>query len=473
MPKPNNARAVVFFFIFLAASAISPAVLSQDILERYIRAGLDSNLALRQKSYDWERARLDLRRAQALFYPQAGFNAQYTLAQGGRTQDIPVGDLLNSVYSTLNELTASNKFPQVANQSVKFLPNDFQDTKMEISMPLIDPDLRYNRQVKQELVNTQQAGFDIYRRELVRQIRQAYYQYLQVRKAVEIYDNALMTVRENLRVSEDFVKNGMATREIVLRARTQVSQTEASREEASNNLQNAGAYFNFLLNRPLETPLLIDSFLLNEPAQPEATAGPSSGSTAGIQYLSVDLTAPPSGREELAQLKSTQRIMETNLKSSRAYLVPRLNTFYDVGFQGFGYHFSSDQFYQLAGLQLQWNLFKGGDNKYKIRQAHIDIEALRDQYLDLGRQLTLQVQTALNNYRSACRTVPSLSEEVVSARETYRLAEKRFKEGQALQIELIDARTRMTDAELRYSLGRLAVLDREAELERATASYKF
>jgi outer membrane protein TolC len=142
-------------------------------------------------------------------------------------------------------------------------------------------------------------------------------------------------------------------------------------------------------------------------------------------------------------------------------------------FQGFGFHFDNSQFYQFAGLQLQWTLFKANDNKYKIRQARIDIAAVDDQYRLLTQQLTLQVQTTVNDYSSALEALRSLSDEVSSARETYRLAEKRFNEGQALQIELIDARTQMTNAELRYSLGRLSVLDRAADLERVTASYKF
>jgi outer membrane protein TolC len=222
---------------------------------------------------------------------------------------------------------------------------------------------------------------------------------------------------------------------------------EASLVEAINNLGNAAAYFNFLLNRPLETPLIIDSSLVAGPTYADATLPPSN--PPAIAEL-------PAAREELAQLKSTQRVMETNLRWKRAYILPHLNAFYDIGFQGFGFHFNGNQFYQMGGVQLQWSLFRGGDNKYKIRQAAIDIEAVHDQYLDLGRQLTLQVQTSLNNYRSA-----------------HRFTEKRFNEGQALQIELIDARTRMTEAELRYSLGRLAILNRAADLERVTASYRF
>ena len=438
-----------------------PATPPTGALEQYIRMGLDSNLALHQRNFDLQRARLDLQRAQALFYPQVGFSSQYTVANGGRSQSIPVGDLLNNVYSTLNQLTGSNKFPQVANQSIQFLPNDYHDTKMEISLPIINTDLRHNRQVNGELISTRQKDLDIYRRELVLRIRQAYYQYLQAGKAVEIYSNALGLAKENHRVSGKFVENRMATKEIVLRAQAQVSQVESSLIEAKNNLHNAMAYFNFLLNRPLDTPLLTDDSL-------------EAGSLVTEPLLSLH-PAPglPAGREEFARLGSTRKILQSNLQWSRSYMIPKLNAFYDVGFQGFGFHFNNNQFYQLAGLQLQWSLFRGGDNKYKVRQSEIDMAAIEDQYCELSQQLTLQAQTAGNDYYSAVEALQSLSDEVNSARETYRLTERRFNEGQALQIELIDARTQMTGSELRYSLGRLTVLNKAADLERITASYKF
>ena len=442
-------------FLFLLALPLWGSGQS-TILEGYIRRGLDSNLALHQRNFDCQRAQYDLKRARSLFYPQLGFSSQYTLADGGRTQSIPVGDLLNGVYSTLNQLTGSNKFPQVANQSIQFLPNDYHDTKMEVTLPLVNTDLQHGKEVSNEMINSRQADREIYRRDLVQQIRQAYYRYLQAGRAVEIYINALDLAKENRRVSEKFVENRMATKEIVLRAQAQVSQVESSLVEARNNLRNAGAYFNFLLNRPLDTSILTDGSLSEDPL-------PDLHPTPGL----------PSGREELAKLGSMKKILSSNLKWDRAYLIPKLNAFYDVGYQGFGFHFNNTQFYQLAGIQLQWQLFKANDNKYKIRQSEIDMAAIDDQYKDLTQQLTLQVQTGANDYSSAVEAMTSLSDEVNSARETYRLTEKRFNEGQALQIELIDARTQLTGAELRYSLGRLTVLDRAADLERVTASYKF
>jgi outer membrane protein len=427
---------------------------SSGVLDGYLSLALDSNLALHQRNFDLQKAQLDLRRAKSLFFPQATASSEYTLADGGRTIGIPVGDLLNSVYSTLNQLTASNKFPQVANQTVQFLPNNFQDTKMEVSLPILNTDLQHNREISVERINGSRADRDIYSRDLVRSVRQAYYQYLQADKATAIYKNSLQLAEENRRVSEKFVANQMATREIVLRARAQVSEVESSLIEARNNVRNAAAWFNFLLNRPVDYPITIDAALMDISSVP-----PPAGALS------------PDRREEFTRLTSYQRILESDLKWDRAYLIPKLNAFYDIGFQGYGIHFNSSQFYQLGGIQLVWPLFKANDNKYKIREAVIDIQSVHEQYRQLSDQLDLEQFTAVNNYNSALEALQALADEVGSARETYRFAERRFNEGQALQIELIDSRNQMTNAELRYSLGRLALLNRAADLERVSAAF--
>lgn len=447
---------VIPVILALGFGGITKGAVGQTVLDNYIKRGLDSNLALRQKDFNLQQARLDLKRAQSLFYPRADFASQYTLASGGRSIDIPVGDLLNEVYSTLNELTASGKFPQLANQSVQFLPNDFHDTRIELTVPVLNKQIRYNRDIQEESIRTRQLEMNAYKRELVKSIKIAYYQFLQADKAVNIYTNALQLANENLRVAEKLVQNEMATREVTLRAKSQVSQVQASLIEARNNRQNAAAYFNFLLNEPLTHTVVTDSTLLEQVSLPESIA-----------------TETPSRREELAQLKSYQTILNTSLKLNRSYLVPVINAFYQAGFQGYGFRFNNDQFYQLGGLQLQWPLFRANDNKYKVRQSELELEAVGARYREVEQQLNLQVQTAQNNYRSALQLLQSRRDEVQSSAETYRLAERRYREGRALQLELIDARTQLTNAQIQYSLAQLAALTRAAELEYATASYKF
>jgi len=429
---------------------------AQTTLDHYVKKGLEDNLALHQKSFDLQKAELDLKRAKTLFYPQASVNSQYTLASGGRTQDIPIGDLLNNVYSTLNQITGQSKFPQVENQKIAFLPNDFHDTRLEVLLPIVNADIYYNKAIKKELIQTQRADIDIYKRELVKNIKEAYYQYLQAGKAVEIYNNALALASENLRVSDKLMQNAMATKETVMRAKAQVSQVKASLIAATNQQLNAAAYFNCLLNQSLDAPVIADTTLFEQM---------NTNITTGLDV--------PVRREEFAKLQSAQKVVGTSIKMNRSYLVPKLNAFYNIGFQGYGFRFNGDQFYQLGGLQFKWDLFKANDNKYKIRQSQLDLEALGTQYKDVEQQLTLQVRMSVNNYRSAIQTVQARTDEVQSAQETYRFAERRFREGQALQIELIDARTQLTNAQLNYSLAQLAVLTRAAELERVTASYNF
>ncbi len=448
-----QAKTKILLFFSLIFGVASQA---QSVLDAYIKMGIDSNLALHQFSFDIKTAKLELDRARALYYPQVNLNAQYTVATGGRTQELPIGDLLNGVYKTLNQLTATNSFPQIQNQTINFLPNDFNDTKAEVLYPVFNSDIRYNKQIKEEQIRERQVDSDIYKRELVKNIKQAYYNVLQSSRAADIYKNALELVNENLRLSEKFVANNVATKEVVFKSKAQVSQVNALLTEAEQYKKNTTAYFNFLLNKPFESAVTLDYTALDA-IQPPTLA-------------SIETTA---AREELAKIRSGAQQLMISQKLNEGGQLPKLNAFYNAGFQGFGYKFNSEQFYQLAGLQLQWNLFKGHDNKIKIKETKVAIESLLNKEQEVKNQLNLQATIAFNSTRSAWEALQSYRDEMQSAAEAYRMVEKRWREGQALQIELIDARSQMTQSGIRYTLAQLTVLNKQAELERANASYQF
>lgn len=452
MSKKN----LLLLFAFLMLYALWQRAFGQEVLNQYIKTGLDSNLALKQTAFNIKKAQLDLERAKTLFYPQVDLNAQYTVSNGGRSIDIPIGDLLNPVYATLNQLTSSTKFPQVQNQSQQFLPNDFNDTKIEVSVPVYNPSIKLNKDLKEELINNYKADADIYKRELVMNIKQAYYQYLQAGSAISVYTNALATVNENLRFSEKLVKNNAATKDVVLKAKAQSSQVQTLLIDAQQQQKNAAAYFNFLINRSLDAQVETDSSLLKQ--------------STNQFSLVIDNT---DHREELAKIKSTEKVLQKNLQLNTVYKFPVLNAFYNVGFQGYGYKFNDKHFYQLAGLQLNWNIFKGNDNKLKTKQTQLDIDAINTQYDDVQNQLRLQATIVYNNYISSLQSLHSVTDEVESAREAFRVIDKKYKEGLALQLEWIDARTQMTNAEIQYSFKQLHVLNKAAELERVTAAYQF
>jgi outer membrane protein len=425
------------------------------VLNTYIKEGLANNATLKTQQFDVEKAVKALEQAQTLFKPQINFQMQYTLAAGGRTQPLPIGDLLNNVYSTLNDLTQTNNFPQVENQNIKFLPNHFHDTKIRTTYPILNKEIVYNREIKKELITVEQAKINVYKRELVKNIKMGYIQYLQALQVVDIYKNALGLVNENLRVNQKLVKNDIATRAVVLKAESEVSKIENSIVEAENNVKNAAAYFNFLLNKPLDSAIERDTNILKNQNIPPQLAG------------DIELK-----REEFQQIKGGQRANSLVLKMNEAYKTPKIGAALDLGFQGFGFKIWDNQAYGLLGLQMEVPLYTAGANKLKIEQTQLDLKKLDAQNAEVLKQIELQIQISQTNLETAQRALKVNDAEVASAREYYRLTERRYREGQALQIELTDAQTQLTAAELKQTLAQYAVLLRGVDLERTTASYE-
>ena len=148
---------------------------AQSPLDDYIRMGLENNLALKQKETSYRKSLETLKEAKGLFFPNISLNARFSVAEGGRTIDLPIGDLLNPVYATLNQILHSNQFPQIDNQSFMFFRPKEQETKIRMIQPLFNTDIYYNSKIKKELTETEQVSVDQYRQELVAEIRKAYY----------------------------------------------------------------------------------------------------------------------------------------------------------------------------------------------------------------------------------------------------------------------------------------------------------
>lgn len=429
-------------------------VKAQSLLDSYILQGIESNDMLRQKELQVEKSTWALKEARSLYLPSVSLLGSYTLSQGGRSINLPVGDLLNPVYQTLNQLTQSQQFPQIENANEQLNPNNFYDIKFRTSMPLVNADIWYNRKIKEGMIPLQQAQVDMYKRDLVRDIKTAYFRYQQATEAAGIYREALALVQENIRVNQSLVANGMANPTVVVRARSELSKLEAQISEAENNRRNAAAYVNFLLNRPLDAAILPDSSLDQLPPR-------------------VLDPGTPEQREELAQIRTSQDLQGLSLQLNKAYILPKVNTFVDLGSQGFNFAFDGPSMYYLAGLSLEWNLFSGMRNKYKIQQTQLDLDVTQKQLDYVQDQLSLQIVTLNNSLNSAHAIYQSNETEVAANRRYLSDMQKRYRESQVSYIELLDAQTTLTQSLLQQSISRFTIWIQHAELERANAGYLF
>lgn len=451
--KPKHHPLFLALVFFLTAwQGISA---QSQVLEGYVQQGLENNLTLKQQNLSYDKAVSALAEAKGLFLPSVSAIANYTLAGGGRALEFPVGDLFNPVYATLNELTETQRFPtDLENVNEQFLPNNFQESKFRVVQPLFNSNIYFNYRARQALISVEEAKRDAYAQELKRDIRVAYFTYLKTVEVQQIYEETLPLLEEILRVNERLVANDKATREVIYAAEHEISKLAQQQAQALRQAQMAKANVNFLINQPLETDIEIDSSLQ-------------------VLRMSTDLaeleTAAIQGRQELRQIGLAQAANTEAVEMNRFAWLPQVNAVLDVGFQGFGYNWGQDQDFWLGQVSLQWDLFQGGQRKARTQQARIDQEILGQQRNQVQQQMQLQVQEAYYKLTESNSAVEAASAGVSSAKQAYRLTEKKYKQDQANFLELTDARTRLTQARLSLAIANYDLLIQQAELLWAAA----
>jgi len=434
-------------------SLVAALASAQHKLSEYIGSGLENNLTLREKNISLEKSLIALKEAKSLFLPSMNFIGNYLSAEGGRVITFPAGDLLNSVYSTLNQLTSSQQFPQIKNADVQLLPNNFYDVRFHITYPLLNTDIYYNKIIRQQEVILQQYDVEIYKQELTKEIKQAYYNYCTAINAVSIYKNALELVNQNLKVNQSLLRNGKGLPANVIRAESEVENISSRIIETENTRLNAKYYFNFLLNRSLADTV-------------EAEDNPLPDSLLIVIAEIPNIT----NRSELHKINTGIKLYNTQLKLNRSYYIPKLSSFLDLGSQYSDFIFNSQSRYYFLGMQLDIPIHNGNRNRFKIQQTQFDIKSSELQKTFVSTQLQMAAGVAQNNLKSAYATYQSSEKQLVSAKAYFNLIDKGFKEGINSLIEFVDARNQVTTAELQVNINRYKVLNQIAEYERQTTN---
>ncbi len=444
--KTQILKALLFLMLTIPLRA-------QTILEAYIQEGLKSNLQLKQEQLNYERSLENLSQARALFLPYAGVNASYQLADGGRKITIPVGDLMNPVYATLNQLTGTNKFPQIANESTNFLANNFHDTKVRIIQPLFNPEIYFNYKAQKELISVQQAQKNAYENQLKYEITSAYLQYLQSDEALRILGNTKVILQELLKINQSLVSNAKATKDVLLSTEYELDKLDQQLAESEKNNQITKAYFNFLLNRDINSEIQKDSTLtITHSDQMELPA---------LTNLALKQ------RQELIQVQNGLRASEQVLNLNKGNsLLPKITAVGDVGYQGFNYTFGSDQRYWLVQFGLTWDLFKGGEKRSKVQQARIDYQVMENKMEQLKKQIELQVIQSHYELQSARHAYAASQSGVKSAEKSFQIIQSKYKEGAAILLEYLDAQNKYTTSQLTNSINQYELLRKSAALQK-------
>ncbi len=427
-----------------------------NVLEDYVHEGLESNLVIKQNQMSLESAQQALKEAKGMFLPTVTSQSRYTLAAGGRTIDFPIGDLMNPVYGTLNDMLVSQggtaQFPMVENEQIRFLREQEYEAKISITQPIYYPSIAINKRIEEKKLFMTQTETEQYINELTFQIKEAYYNYNKALQYFDLIQETKKVVNENHRVSQKLLENSMINRDAVLRAKSEISKVELFETEAVKNREMAKSYFNFLLNRNLDEEIITCS---------------QAGDYLIPEFMELSQNAMES-RDELKLLDNQINIMDDIADLNQAAMLPKFLIAVDYGIQGEELNINKDSDFLTGSFVLTWDLFSGNTNKIKKKQALIEKQRLKYYKEEVSNKIQLEVKQNVYEVEQQFKNLNLAQTRKNESVEVYRILEKRYRLGEASLIELLDARNNMTESEAQLIITKFDYLVSISKLEKST-----
>lgn len=424
------------------------------ILDNYVQEGLSNNVSLKKQEIALKQALNSIDLARSNYAPDISFAPTYTLAAGGRNLQFPIGDLLNPVYGTLNQLTQSNSFPQVENVNEQLAPNNFHETVITVKYPLFNPSIKYNWLIQKELLQSEKAKQAVLEHELTYQIKTAYLNYLMSLEGLETINQSLVFLSKFIAFNEKLVKNKVALKDVVLSAQLEESKVKQQLIKAESQSKTAKAYFNFLLNKTADSQIEVDVLFLTMLPKLE-------------EYAFYESSAQQN-RLEFAQFQSGINVSETAIEmAEKNAKLPEVFLGGSAGFQGFGYTFNKQAF-AVGQVGLKWDLFHGKEKHYKIQEATIQKNMLNQQLEELKHQISFQVQQAHIEAKSSQQYLQEIRPTIAQNASLLSILESKYKNGAALNIEVLKAQNDLQVAQLNQVLAKYDLWIKITQIEKVS-----
>jgi len=444
------ALALAAFGAALGAAMPRDVAAQSRVVDDYVAVALEQNLGLRQEELALRRSAAAVKEARGNFLPSATLNARHTDLSGNQ---IDFGEFINPVFATLNQLTGTPSFPT---DVVLRLPLK-QETSVRVAQPVFQPAILAGYRAAGAARDAQSATRDARVTQVAAEVRSAYLQHAKALRLAELRAATRSLLDEQVRVMTRLIESGRATPDALSRARAERSDAQQREAEAAQLVEATRQSFNLLLARPLDTAVeAVDDAAMGFDAMPTLDGAIASGVAQ---------------RAELRALSAAERAAVAQRRLAQSAFLPSVSVALDYGVQGNEYRFNADQDFTAVSVVASWNLFNGGRDAARAEQAGLEAQRLAVQGDDTKRGIELQVRLAWQAAEVARTAIATAEDQRAAAARTHDLIRRRAEEGLASPLELSQARTQLTAAELNAVFTTYDYYLRRVELDRAAALY--
>jgi outer membrane protein TolC len=415
-------RKVNLLFLFVTTS-ISTLGFGQDTLtiskSEIWQKAKDKNLQIKIADQTFKSAQADYRQSNALFLPS--ITASHTA--------ISTTNPLMAFGSKLNQevLSASDFNPALLNDPA--VTQNYA-TKIEVLQPLINIDGLYGRQAAKSKMEAFQLQTERTTEYLELEVNKSFMQLQLSYKAVKVLEKASATADANLKLVENYFKQGILQKTDLLSVQVRVNEIKNQLQYAKSNVQNASDYLAFLLNEDNTNKVY----------------KPLEELTNTISISSINSTISGNRKDILAMDKSSEAYAKM-LQSSKMNFLPTLNAFgsyemYDDTLFG-----TNAQGY-LVGAQLSWKVFDGYKSIGKMEKAKADYQKAEVENQQYKSQSQLELNKTNRQLKDAENKVNLEKLALEQSQEAYRIRSNRFTQGLEKTTDLLQAETQMFQKEL-------------------------
>jgi outer membrane protein TolC len=429
-------------FLFLSSVVFLTSTFAQEVrklsLDESIQIGLQNSETIHSSQMKVNYAEARLSEVNTFLLPSLKLNASYT-----RLSEIepfvlttPIGnfDISPSIVNNYN-VKLSLQQPL------------FTGFKLLSSSHIAD----YNYQAQKQLYTRDEQ-------QLILDIKNAYWNLFKAVKVKSAVDENVSLIQAHLNDTKNFFDQGLATKNDLLKVQVQLAEAQLRQIDAKNGVELAKNNLNNVIGLPLSSNIEVQSDVtINDETSPD------------LEKLI----------EESMQNRPELKAMDFQLKAGESGITLAESNWYPQIYLTGNYYYSrpnprifpsEDKFNGTwdVGVGLSWDIWNWLSTSDQTDEAEAQYEQVKDSYKSLKDGVTLEVTQNYLNLLKAKEKVMTANQSVAQAEENYRVTDETYKNGLALNSDLLDAEFALMQAKTNYIQSLADYELAKASLEKST-----
>lgn len=417
---PAAVKIIAAVFLALTATLVQAQdSTKQLVLQDAIKMALDQNRQIELAKKDEQIAQSQFKQTEAIWLPQVNFSY--------------------SAFTSNQPLSAFGfKLQQAQIQQADFNPAILNKpgatsnvlTQLSVQQPLYNPDLAYMR--KAAAKQTEMYAFTTQRTQeaITMQVTNACLQLEFSYEVVKVLEEALKTVRDIYRFTNDRYQQGLLQKSDLLNVEVQVKAAETSLAEAKSQIITVSDQLALLMNSPRgivykTVPVAIED-------------------AAGV------MDTVPAARADIKAMKTAVAAYDLSIKSTKMSMLPKLNGFANYQFNDkklFGFGANA----YMAGVQVSWDIFKGNQSKNKMATQELEKSKLQQQLQNNLEQGSVEIRKTARQLADINYRISQQSLAVASSAEALRIVQNRYTQGLVNTTDVLQAQTLHAQQKMLYA----------------------